>query len=55
MCSERKHWNWIRLEGQIKSSVSELQNLSYDIGVVLMLHMHFDIQIEYQKGNLVRG
>lgn len=38
-------------------SVGDLQNLSYchDTGVILMSHMHFDIQIEAQKGNLVKG
>lgn len=40
--------------GSDVSGKSWVKFQSYDTEVVLMLHIHFDIQIEYQKGNLVR-
>lgn len=40
--------------GSDVSGKSWVQFQSYDTEVVLMLHIHFDIQTEYQKGNLVR-
>ena len=40
--------------GSDVSGKSWVQFQSYDTEVVLMLHIHFDIQIEYQNISLVR-